>query len=351
MLDIYRRRFALKGAKKDVMKALRFMAENAALETNYSYLYEIFLKPSEDKGDCESYGLTENFDEAGEMDQVGFFSCGYMMRPLLAVLEYETVFNEIASQNPSVELYAEMHNEGGIQETQSYMESFYSPDGSTSLQQNYIQIYQDPDDEDFDPSEDPFLSDEAIENQYLELWGKPKSYFEALLGLGEVGNKHGFCSIAACKDILKKEMKVSGFYSDEVKERFEHIKIGQNLFLKPDESEDIMLFSEEGYVGKLSQKGNFELMTFDQETGKMQYFRDVIYSLNHMLQLIPDDICCEVLALTPLSQRRKNAKYALLCVELKISQEMIESIKQEQNAKAGFLEEVVRSIENFKKSK
>lgn len=351
MPDIYKRRFALKGTKKDVMKALRFMAENAALETNYSYLYEIFLKPSEDKGDCESYGLTENFEQAGEMDQVGFFSCGYMARPLLAVLEYEKVFYEIASQNPSVELYAEMHNEGGIQETQSYMESFYSPDGSTSLQQNYIQIYQDPDDEDFDPSEEPFLSEEAIENQYLELWGKPKSYFESLLGIGKTGNKHDFCSIAACKDMLKKEMKVSGFYADEDKERFEHIKIGQNLFLKPYESEDIMLFSEEGYVGKLSQKGNFELMTFDQETGIMLYFRDVIYSLHHMLQLIPDSLWCEVLDVTPLSKRRKNAKYALLRLELKIPQEMIECVEQKRNAEAGFLEEVVRSIETLKKSK
>lgn len=351
MPDVYKRRFALKGVKKDVMKALRFMAENAALKTDYSYLYEIFLKSSEDKGDCESYGLTENFDEAGEMDQVGFFSCGYMVRPLLAVLEYEKMFEEIVSQNPSVELYAEMHNEGGIQETQSYIESFYSPDGSTSLQQNYIQIYQDPYGEDFDPSEEPFLSEETIENQYLELWGKPKCYFESLLGIGKTGKKHDFCSIAVCKDMLKKEMKVSGFDTDEVKERFENIKIGQNLFLKPYESEEIMLFSEEGYAGKLSQNGNFELMTFDQETGIMLYFRDVIHSLNHMLQLIPDGLWCEVLEVTPLSQRRKNAKYALLRMELKISQEMIESIKQKQNAGDGFLEEVVHSIEILKKSK
>lgn len=351
MPDIYKRRFAIRGAKKDVMKALGFMADKVALDTDYSYLYEIFLKPCEDAGDCESYGLTENFDEAGEMDQVGFFSCGYMVRPLLAVLEYEMVFVEIAAQNPGVELYAEMHNEGGIQETQLYLESFYSPAGMTNLQQKYIQLYQDPDDEDFDPSEEPFFSEEAIENQYLELWGKPKSYFESLLGIGKTGNQYDFCSIAACEDMLKKEMKVSGFDTDEVKERFEHIKIGQNLFLKPYESEDIMLFSEEGYVGNLSQKENFELMTFDQETGIMLYFRDVIHSLHHMLQLMPDSLWCEVLDVTPLSKRRKNAKYALLRVELKISQEMKEIVKQKRNTGTGFLEEVVRSIENLKKSR
>ena len=172
-----------------------------------------------------------------------------------------------------------------------------------------------------------------------------------MLGIGKTGKKHDFCSIAVCKDMLKKEMKVSGFDTDEVKERFENIKIGQNLFLKPYESEEIMLFSEEGYAGKLSQNGNFELMTFDQETGIMLYFRDVIHSLNHMLQLIPDGLWCEVLEVTPLSQRRKNAKYALLRMELKISQEMIESIKQKQNAGDGFLEEVVHSIEILKKSK
>ena len=47
MPDVYKRRFAIKGTKKDVMKALRFMAEQAALKTEYSYLYEMFLKPTE----------------------------------------------------------------------------------------------------------------------------------------------------------------------------------------------------------------------------------------------------------------------------------------------------------------
>lgn len=55
------------------MKALRFMAEQAALKTEYSYLYEMFLKPTEVGKAGEPYGLTENFDQAGEMDQVGFF--------------------------------------------------------------------------------------------------------------------------------------------------------------------------------------------------------------------------------------------------------------------------------------
>lgn len=117
MPDVYKRRFAIKGTKKDVMKALRFMAEQAALKTEYSYLYEMFLKPTEVGKAGEPYGLTENFDQAGEMDQVGFFSCGYMVRRWLAVLEYETVFREISADNPDIELYAEIHNEGGIQET------------------------------------------------------------------------------------------------------------------------------------------------------------------------------------------------------------------------------------------
>lgn len=73
MPDVYKRRFAIKGTKKDVMKALRFMAEQAALKTEYSYLYEMFLKPTEVGKAGEPYGLTENFDQAGEMDQVGFF--------------------------------------------------------------------------------------------------------------------------------------------------------------------------------------------------------------------------------------------------------------------------------------
>ena len=42
MPDVYKRRFAIKGTKKDVMKALRFMAEQATLKTEYSYLYEMF---------------------------------------------------------------------------------------------------------------------------------------------------------------------------------------------------------------------------------------------------------------------------------------------------------------------
>lgn len=117
MPDVYKRRFAIKGTKKDVMKALRFMAEQATLKTEYSYLYEMFLKPTEVGKAGEPYGLTENFDQAGEMDQVGFFSCGYMVRRWLAVLEYETVFREISADNPDIELYAEIHNEGGIQET------------------------------------------------------------------------------------------------------------------------------------------------------------------------------------------------------------------------------------------
>lgn len=138
MPDVYKRRFAIKGTKKDVMKALRFMAEQAALKTEYSYLYEMFLKPTEVGKAGEPYGLTENFDQAGEMDQVVFFSCGYMVRRWLAVLEYETVFREISADNPDIELYAEIHNEGGIQETQPYMESFYSPAGSAKLTQSYI---------------------------------------------------------------------------------------------------------------------------------------------------------------------------------------------------------------------
>lgn len=144
MPEVYKRRFGIKGTKKDVMKALRFMAEQAALKTEYSYLYEMFLKPTEvgkageEVGKAgEPYGLTENFDQAGEMDQVGFFSCGYMMRRWLTVLEYETVFREISADNPDIELYAEIHNEGGIQETQPYMESFYSPAGNWRSHKEY----------------------------------------------------------------------------------------------------------------------------------------------------------------------------------------------------------------------
>ena len=61
MPDVYKRRFAIKGTKKDVMKALRFMAEQAALKKEYSYLYEMFLKPTEVGKAGEPYGLTENF--------------------------------------------------------------------------------------------------------------------------------------------------------------------------------------------------------------------------------------------------------------------------------------------------
>lgn len=353
MPDVYKRRFAIKGTKKDVMKALRFMAEQAALKTEYSYLYEMFLKPTEVGKAGEPYGLTENFDQAGEMDQVGFFSCGYMVRRWLAVLEYETVFREISADNPDIELYAEIHNEGGIQETQPYMESFYSPAGSAKLTQRYIQIYQDPHSEEYDPSKEPPLSAEDIEAQYLETWGKPKSYFESLLRGGEAGESNrkrdDFYYLDVCKEMMKGEIKVSGLDTDEIKERFEHIQTGQKLLLKQSENDDVMLFSEDGRIGTLSGKGNFGLMTFVHDTGELLYFGDAVQVLHHMLQLMPNSIWCKVLDVTPLSKRRKNAKYALLSVELKISQELQKRIEQEQNAGAGFLEEILSSIKTLKK--
>ena len=311
MPDVYKRRFAIKGTKKDVMKGLRFMAEQAALKKEYSYLYEMFLKPTEVGKAGEPYGLTENFDQAGEMDQVGFFSCGYM-------------------------------------------ESFYSPAGSAKLTQSYIQIYQDPHSEEYDPSKEPPLSAEDIEAQYLETWGKPKSYFESLLRGGEAGESNrkrdDFYYLDVCKEMMKGEMKVSGLDTDEIKERFEHIQTGQKLLLKQGENDDVMLFSEDGRIGTLSGKGNFGLMTFVHDTGELLYFGDAVQVLHHMLQLMPNSIWCKVLDVTPLSKRRKNAKYALLSVELKISQELQKRIEQEQNAGAGFLEEILSSIKTLKKS-
>ena len=350
MPDIYAGRLTIRGKKTDVIQALRFMAKKAASKTDYSYLYEIFLKPNEGAG---SSGLTDNFDRAGDTDQVGFFFCGAIIRPILTVLEHETVFSEITSENPDVEFYAEMHNEGGIQETQPYMESFYSPAGNIDLNQGYIWIYQDPDCEEYDPSEEPFLSEEAIENQYLELWGKPKSYFDDLLSGKEAGSRrqrHDFYYIDACKEMLREEIKVSGFDTDEIKERFEHIQKGQSLFLRPNETGEMILFSEEGHVGTLSKKGNFEQLQFDRGTGEALYFGDVLQILNHILQRMPDSIRCSVQEVTPLSKRRKNAKYALLRVELQISEEAQERMKQEQHPGADFFEELVRSMEALKKS-
>lgn len=137
----------------------------------------------------------------------------------------------------------------------------------------------------------------------------------------------------------------------KIKERFEHIQTGQKLLLKPGENDDVMLFSEEGCAGTLSPKGNFGLMAFVYDTGELLYFGDAAQVLHHMLQLMPNSIWCKVLDVTPLSKRRKNAKYALLSVELKISQELQERIEEKQNAGDGFLEEVVHSIEILKKSK
>ena len=350
MPDIYTRKLGIRGKKKYVVRTLEFMAKNASRKAENSYLYEAFLKPNEFDTTRTAYGVTKNFDDASDMDEVRFFSTGYMTRTILSEIGYEDVFREIAKENPQVELYGEVHNEGGIQETQCYLESFYSPAESWDLEKRYIKICSAPYDEDYSPDREPFFSEEEIESEYLDSWGKPKSYFETFFSKEEnpEGNRKNsdFYYISKCAQTLWKEIKVSGFDTNDIKERFENLKNEEMLLLKPNEFGNIELFSTEGHVGTLSEKGNFGFMMVDEETGEILYLRDVLQILNYVLHCMPDSIYIKIVDVTPLSQRRKNAKYALIDFELVLSETLQMCIQKEKRGNSDFLKEVVKSIYN-----
>ena len=372
MPDMYSRRFGIRGEKRYIARTLEFMAKKAS-EKNYdSYFYEMLLRPNEYEADNEDYGLTKCFDSLGETDEARFVSSGGMARRIASVIPYEEAFKEIVKEVPEAEFYAEMYNYGGIQETSSYIEAYYSPAGSPDVSQNFIQICRDPyaeafevldkilsddwdenseedleenyddesvDDEEYDDDYDDgeyFLSDEQIAENYKNVLGKPKEYFDAILDEEtrpenpDAGILYDIMSYSPDK---WENISVKGLKGPETNAIVEGLKAGDRLTLKKSaEYNNIEFFCDKGNVGYTEFSGYYDLI---------EYFSE-------LADKMPDDVWAEVKSVTPLSQRRRNAKYSLMDVSIVFSDRLLKEIEK-MNAKncsadVKFLDDIFNSI-------
>lgn len=221
MPDLISRRIGVKGQKRYMQKFLQMMAKKASERAYDSYLYEQILRPNEIEAYNEDYGLTKNFDNLKDSQITQFVSSGSTIRGFASDVPFEDMFNEIVKQNPQLEFYAEVRNQGGIREIDPYINAFYSPAGQQDVQLEYIQVERDIyaeelwdelEDEDIDNyyDEDPFLSKEQIDKQYLESLGKPHKYFDKLLD----ENENISFSEPALQRIINSIIEQAGFTFD-----------------------------------------------------------------------------------------------------------------------------------------
>lgn len=225
MPDLISRRIGVKGQKRYMQKFLQMMAKKASERAYDSYLYEQILRPNEIEAYNEDYGLTKDFDNLKDNQITQFVSSGGTIRAYASDVPFENMFNEIVKQNPKLEFYAEVRNQGGILETDPYINVFYSPAGQQDIKEEYIQVEKDiyeeefwfeqeenddDDDDYYEDDEEPFLSEEQIENNYLETLGKPKKYFDKLLD----ENKKISASEPALQRTINSIIEQAGFTFD-----------------------------------------------------------------------------------------------------------------------------------------
>lgn len=223
MPDLISRRIGVKGQKRYMQKFLQMMAKKASERAYDSYLYEQILRPNEIEAYNEDYGLTNNFDNLKDSQITQFVSSGGTIRGFASDVPFEDIFNEIVKQNPKLEFYAEVRNQGGIRETDPYINAFYSSAGQQDIQIKYIQVEKDIYEEEFwyeeeenedeeynEDDEEPFLSEEQIDKQYLEQLGKPHKYFDKLLD----ENKNISSSEPALQRTINSIIEQAGFTFD-----------------------------------------------------------------------------------------------------------------------------------------
>lgn len=222
MPDLISRRIGVRGEKRHMEPFLQAMAKRASQRAADSYLYEQILRPNEIMADNEDYGLTKGFDGLPEETITQFVSSGGTIRAFASEIPFEEMFQEIVTQHPNLEFYAEVLNIGGIRETSPYVEVFYSPMGQQTIQAEEIQIMRDfyaeefmdeLEDLEFDEEEDdgePYLSKEQIDEQYLACFGKPHKYFNKLLD----ENKTISSSEPALQKIVDSILEQAGFTFD-----------------------------------------------------------------------------------------------------------------------------------------
>lgn len=338
MSDLYTRRMGIRGEKRNIRVALEFMAKKASERDSDSYFYEMLLRPNVSEASEEDYGLTYAFDQKEEGETVRFVSSGGMVRGLLSVLPYPEVFEAIAGQSPDVEFYAEVYNYGGIQESSSYLETFYSPMGETALRYGMIQIAWDPYTDEEQHGDSPYFSEEEIASQYLELYGKQKNYFDNLLseeaGEEEPSAENTLYHLCAYKEDYWQEKSVSGLKEPQAIQALENLPEGSLLKLQKEEPYILRLQSVFGDVGYLS-------------CGDYAY--GTLYELpEEMLR----EITVTATTVTPLSKRRKNAKSGVLRISLSFPEQwkrQAEAVAVRRKAErccaeTPFLQETVRSI-------
>ena len=225
MPDLISRRIGVKGQKRYMQKFLQMMAKKASERAYDSYLYEQILRPNEIEAYHEDYGLTKDFDNLSDEKITQFVSSGSTIRAFASHVPFEDIFNEIVKQNPELEFYAEVRNEGGIQETDPYINAFYSEVGQQNIKMEYIQVERDiyaeelwdeledediEENDDYADDEEPFLSEEQIDKQYLENLGKPHKYFDKLLD----ENKNISSSEPALQRTINSIIEQAGFTFD-----------------------------------------------------------------------------------------------------------------------------------------